>query len=97
MIGQSIESSDVQRLNQAILAAMDALRRSGGGQRIGQPFGRPQPFGGAPQQTGLATEPNIDIVRERVQEAIREHLLEALRDRLHVVFKDRVREVIRCS
>ena len=80
----AFETPEGQRLNQAILAAMQASR-PGGQQYAGS---SPQLMGDSEQMLG-------DVVRERLREALLERVSEQVREQLHTAIRQRVREVVR--
>ena len=84
---------EVQQLNQAIQAAMRAVRgvgpQPGGfGPQMGSGFGKPGGNGAWEQQLS-------DFIRDRMREAVRERVSETAAERLIAAVRKRTHEVVR--
>ena len=77
----TMDTSDVQKLNFAILAAMRAVQN-----RTGQ-----QGFEGQPQ----ISETTIDQVRSRLKDVVRERVVSRIHERIAEGVRDRVRDMFR--
>src|SRR6266702_4772300 len=89
----TLATHEVQQLNQAIQAAMRAVRT--GGPQLAGGLG-PQPGGfGQVGGDGAWEQQLSDLVRERLREAIRDRVSETARERLAASTRKRIHEALR--
>jgi hypothetical protein len=99
----ALATHEVQQLNQAIQAAMRAVRAGGPqpggfGPQLGVGFGKPGGDGAWEQQlSDFARERMREAVRERVTETAAERLIAAGRKRTHEVVRRRLADDIRAA